>query len=156
MPLSALRLLGWLGALALRYTLMQSLSVEVGMAPLFHKLCSLPRTRVSPANSVAAVNSPCTRGNWIYLMQLTTCLSTLCMSVGVKPKHKWLHKDHGGFTPINVLRASHRLLRDGPKAHRPLLPPALAHPSLPSSRSVDARPQRSLVLPVCGTLLYIL
>lgn len=37
--------------------------VEAGMAPLFHNLCSPPRTRVSPAGSVAAANSHRPRGN---------------------------------------------------------------------------------------------
>lgn len=80
----------WVGlyALGVRHPLMHSLGVEVGVAPLFHNLCSLPRTRVFPASTVAAVNSPCTRGRWIYLMQLTAGLSTRRMSVGVKPKYK--------------------------------------------------------------------
>lgn len=45
-------------ALASKYPLMQGLAVKLGMAALFHNLCSLPCTRVFPANSVAAVNSP--------------------------------------------------------------------------------------------------
>lgn len=57
--------LGWLSlcAAAVRYPLIQSLSVEAGMAPLFHNLCSPPRTRASPAGSVAAVNSHRPRGS---------------------------------------------------------------------------------------------
>lgn len=95
---------------------------------------------------MATGNSPGTHGNWIYLMHPITGLSTLGMSVSVKPKHK----DLDGFIPGSVPRAAQGW---PPKLTDPFCILSWGHFSLLSSRSVCAQPQHSSVSPVCGTLL---
>lgn len=104
---------------------------------------------MSPAISVATGNSPGTHGNWIYLMHPITGLSTLGMSVGVKPKHKRLHKDPDGFTPGSVPRAA-----QGWPQSSPIPSPSCPGAFLPAVfRECGCTASALLVSPVCGTLL---
>lgn len=104
---------------------------------------------MSPAISVATGNSPGTHSNWIYLMHPITGLSTLGMSVGVKPKHKRLHKDPDGFTPGSVPRAA-----QGWPQSSPIPSPSCPGAFLPAVfRECGCTASALLVSPVCGTLL---